>query len=350
SAQTNSREKKYTNTLALGAQGLILLQNGQTSNLRSGISWGFDAAWAKNTYGYKPWQQIYGYPDAGVDISFIRWFQRPLGEAFGIQGYYMFYLRRGKKHHFFLRPSAGYALFTKTANQPDNPDNRAIGSLVNYYLQAALGYSFQITKNNRFRINPYFAASHISNGNFRKPNGPLNFLSLYANFSYRIETETPKYQKKKLERFQQGIKVNLVGTISSVRNSVNDDHNFVVLTARGYLDKRIIRISAVNLGAEFIWSEAIQNEINSNPNSNPRDNPFRVGILAGHELFIGKLSLITQLGVLIYRPFKADIDTPVYARLGFKFYLTDFFFLVINLKTLGLGESDDVGYGVGFRF
>ena len=44
-----------------------------------------------------------------------------------------------------------------------------------------------------------------------------------------------------------------------------------------------------------------------------------LGLFVGHELFINKLSIETQLGYYVYKPFDYEID--VYQRIGAKYYL-----------------------------
>jgi hypothetical protein len=51
----------------------------------------------------------------------------------------------------------------------------------------------------------------------------------------------------------------------------------------------------------------------------------------GHELFINKLSIETQFGYYVYKPFKYDID--IYQRLVLKYYINKNIFAGIGLKT-----------------
>ena len=71
----------------------------------------------------------------------------------------------------------------------------------------------------------------------------------------------------------------------------------------------------------------------------------RVGIFIGHELFINRISLETQLGYYIYQPFKSE--QPIYDRLGMKYYITNKFFTGVSVKTHGfLAEAMEFVIGV----
>lgn len=77
----------------------------------------------------------------------------------------------------------------------------------------------------------------------------------------------------------------------------------------------------------------------------PNTDYKRVGVFVGHELFINKLSIETQVGYYIYKPFKEDLD--IYNRLGLKYYLTDNVFVVGGLKThLFVAEAFEFGIGI----
>lgn len=66
----------------------------------------------------------------------------------------------------------------------------------------------------------------------------------------------------------------------------------------------------------------------------------------GHELFINKLSLITQLGYYIYYPF--DFEGKTYQRVGLKRYFGDKWFVAITLKSHA-AKAEAVEFGLGVR-
>ena len=87
-----------------------------------------------------------------------------------------------------------------------------------------------------------------------------------------------------------------------------------------YADKRLSQVSAIQLGVDVFFSKFLKEEIRYNSIAYPEDNVDpdtdykRVGFLLGHELFINKMSLITQLGYYVYYPY--EFETRVYERLG----------------------------------
>ena len=72
----------------------------------------------------------------------------------------------------------------------------------------------------------------------------------------------------------------------------------------------------------------------------------RVGVFVGHELFINKMSFITQLGYYVYYPY--DFEGRVYNRIGLKRYFGDKVFGAITLKSHG-AKAEAVEFGIGVR-
>jgi hypothetical protein len=72
----------------------------------------------------------------------------------------------------------------------------------------------------------------------------------------------------------------------------------------------------------------------------------RIGVFVGHELFINKMSLVTQLGYYVYYPY--DFEGRIYNRIGMKRYFGDKFFGAITLKSHG-AKAEAVEFGIGVR-
>jgi hypothetical protein len=72
----------------------------------------------------------------------------------------------------------------------------------------------------------------------------------------------------------------------------------------------------------------------------------RVGLFAGHELFINKTSIETQLGYYVYYPFNFEGRT--YIRIGLKHYFGNNIFGAVTLKSHG-AKAEAVELGIGVR-
>jgi hypothetical protein len=343
------KERHYTNTIEAGVLGSIFIQNDEVEHLEQSLPWGVEASWVMNTYGKNHWQQVYNYPDLGAAFNY--WdFQNDedLGKLFGLMGIMNFYPFRKGKHNFMLRSGFGLALTTKHFTR-DNNKNIAIGNTLSYMVQGAIGYSFKLT--DRARFQPMVAITHISNGAYVIPNFGLNMVSIYVKGTYRIEKETPEYKKHELssEDWKEGVRVNIVPAIGAKEIDPPLGDKYIVLALTAYADKRLARVSAVNAGLDFIYNQAVDELIERDPNLQGDPTSLRLGALVGHELFLNRLSIITQLGLFLWRDYE-DSKSPFYVRLGLKFYLTKNLFISVTLKTEQFDTSDYVRYGIGYRF
>ena len=81
-------------------------------------------------------------------------------------------------------------------------------------------------------------------------------------------------------------------------------------------------------------------------NIDPDTDYKRVGLFVGHELFINKLSLVTQFGYYVYYPF--DFEGRTYQRIGLKRYFGDRWFGALTLKSHA-AKAEALEFGIGVR-
>ncbi len=124
---------------------------------------------------------------------------------------------------------------------------------------------------------------------------------------------------------------------------------FYIVSA--YADKRINVKSALQLGADVFFSNFLKELIYYQSVAFPEENVSgdedykRVGVFVGHELFINRTSLETQLGYYVYYPF--DFEGRTYLRIGLKRYISEKWFGALTLKSHGAkAEAVELGSGV----
>ena len=121
-----------------------------------------------------------------------------------------------------------------------------------------------------------------------------------------------------------------------------------------YADKRLSRKSAVHLGGDLFFSNFLKELIRFQSiafpelNVDGNEDYKRVGMFLGHELFISRLSIITQLGYYVYYPF--DFEGRTYLRIGLKHYFgkKNRWFGAVTLKSHA-AKAEAVEFGIGIR-
>jgi len=303
----------------------------------------------KRTFGIERWEQTYNYPDYGISFVYQNSKNTILGNNYGLYGHYNFYLL---KRNLFLRIGQGVAYNTNPFDLDDNPKNNAYGSrfLSSTYLM--LNYSRQNIFNG-FGIQAGIALVHYSNANVKAPNSSTNAFTFNLGLQYDLDAESSAdYILRPYSKYSEPISFNFV-----LRGGVNESDYiglgqkpFAVISA--YADKRITYKSSLQLGVEGFYSKSLKSEIQYLAAAFPEsgimgDEDYkRVGVFAGHELHLNKLSFVSQFGYYLYYPYK--FEDRIYLRVGLKYYINKTIFAAVTLKSHA-AKAEAIEFGLGVR-
>lgn len=330
--------------------GSIILHNPDISHLINAHPTGFILGFSKKSYGFKEWEREYKYPDTGFSFIYQDFKNSTLGKNLGVYAHYNFYFFKRKMQ---FRMGQGIAYNSNPYDKNDNFRNNAFGShfLSSTYLM--LNYRKEyITKHLGFKAG--ISIIHYSNANVKAPNTSTNTFAFNAGLVYYLDEykDIPFIENKETLSIKEPIRLNLVFRTGVNESDVINSGQFPFYIFSAYADKRLGRKSALQLGVDAYFSnflkELIQFQSISFPELgvNENDDYKRVGMFLGHELFVNKISVITQLGYYIYYPF--DFEGQVYNRVGLKRYFGDKWFAAVTLKSHG-AKAEAVELGVGIR-
>lgn len=252
-----------------------------------------------------------------------------------------------------LRVGQGIAYTTNPYDKVENFRNIAFGSRLMSSTYVMLNYK----KENlfkRFGVQAGLSLIHYSNANVKAPNTSINTIAFNVGVNYNLDdTSLIEYQKQEVtQNFAEPIKFNVV-----LRAGVNESdaigsgqYGFTILSV--YADKRLGRKSAIQLGTEVFFSNFLKEWIRYRAIAFPKgdiqgDEDYkRIGVFVGHELFINKLSVVTQLGYYVYYP--VDFEGQTYIRIGMKRYFGKKWFGALTLRSHA-AKAEAVEFGVGIR-
>ena len=348
-----SQEKEHTSYIDVNYfKGNITLHNNDILHLIKGHPEGVILGWSKKTYGFNPWEQRYNYPDYGVSFAYQNLKNDVLGNNYSLYAHYNFYFL---KRHLMLRIGQGLALTTNPYNKEENFRNIAFGSKVMSSTFLMLNYKKERIID-RFGLQGGLSFLHYSNANVKAPNASINSMVLSVGVTYNLDEEEPEYittfSDGKKEKFTQPIKYNFAFRSGINESDTVDSGQFPFYIFSAYADKRINIKSAWQFGADVFFSNFLKEHIYYRSVAYPGDHLSgeedhkRVGVFAGHELFINKTSLIAQLGYYVYYPY--DFEGRTYFRVGLKRYFSDKWFGAVTLKSHG-AKAEAVEFGIGVR-
>ncbi len=329
--------------------GSILLHNTDISHLISEHPSGVILGLSKQTFGHEGWEAVFNYPDTGISLVYQDMNNRTLGINLGVYLHYNFYLLR---RNLQFRIGQGIAYNSNPYDKEENFRNNAYGTHLMSSTFLVLNYlKPQLFKN--LGVKAGISLIHYSNANVKAPNTSTNTFAFNAGLVYDLEGErTTEFMVPERTEVEEPVRLNLVLRSGINESDVINSGQFPFYILSAYADKRLGRLSAVQLGSELFFSNFLKELIRFQAVSFPEldvdpDADFkRVGIFLGHELFVHKISVITQLGYYLYYPF--DFEGRVYNRVGVKRYFGDRWFAALSLKSHA-AKAEALELGIGIR-
>lgn len=328
----------------------IMLHSPELAHLITGHPEGVMIGFSKRTNGSEEWEAIYNYPDYGGYLLYQDFKNIQLGQCYAIGAHYNFYFL---KRHLSVKIAQGVALTTNPYHKTANSKNTAFGSRFMGNTNFVVNYKKENLFDN-FGIQAGFVFTHFSMGRMKSPNSGLNTIGVNVGVNYNFR----EVQYRKIDttlagkKFTEPVRCNFVfrGGVNESPVIGSGQKPFYHIGA--YADKRIGRKSALQLGTELFLTTANKEYIKFRAIAYPEapidaDTDYkRVGIFIGHELFINRLSIETQLGFYVYDP--SDLDVSFYDRVGMKYYITKKIFGALAVKTHGF-MAEALEFGVGVR-
>lgn len=329
--------------------GNIALHNNDILHLITGHPEGFIFGFNKKTFGNEAWQQRYNYPDYGVSFVYQDLKNKTLGNNYGLFAHYNFYFF---KRNLMLRIAQGLAYNTNPYDKIENPRNVAFGSKILSATYLMLNYKKERLFN-CFGLQAGLSLIHYSNANTQAPNTSINTIAFNLGLNYNLDEESEVYiDDLKDEKFSEPIKYNLAFRSGINESDVIGSGQFPFYIFSAYADKRLSHVSAVQFGADVFFSNFLKELIYYKSVAFPEENVSgdedykRVGLFVGHELYINRMSVETQLGYYVYYPY--DFEGRTYMRIGLKRYFGKQLFGAVTLKSHG-AKAEAVEFGIGVR-
>ncbi len=329
--------------------GSVILHNTDITHLITNHPTGFIASFNRKRYGYEEWEQEYNYPDTGISFIYQDMNNGTLGNNYSLYAHYNFYLF---KRNLQFRIGQGLAYNSNPYDKNQNFRNNAYGS----HFMSSTFLMFNYHKERIFEglgLKAGISLIHYSNANVVAPNTSTNTFAFNAGLIYDLDGgEKIEYIRREKVKVEEPIKYNLALRTGVNESDVIDSGQYGFFIVSAYADKRLSRKSAVQLGADFFFSNFLKELIRFQSISFPElnidaDTDYkRIGMFIGHELFISRLSIITQLGYYVYYPF--DFEGRTYNRIGLKHYFGKKWFAAITLKS-HTAKAEAVELGIGLR-
>jgi len=289
------------------------------------------------------WSTFYSKPQLGLKIFYMDLGLDISGNVFSVIPHAEFCWKSYKNGQLDFGVGTGVGYLTEKFDAKENPRNQAIGSNINAALQVSINLNHHLTDQWIFTAGA--TITHFSNGSFRTPNLGVNMptatMGLHYNFGERNHEFLDRdsmvwhpYQVSVAYAFKEQ-------NLARPQPFHLFNANLTYLKPKNYT--RDFRFGAdVFLDKTHVYYK--------DPNA-PRTglSPFEmteIGVFAGYQWLITRISLIGDIGVYLYKPSDAKFQT--YQRMGLLYHVTDDMFIKSTLK-IHFGTADFFDFGIGYK-
>lgn len=331
--------------------GSILPHSKKIKHLITGHPEGLFLAVNRKTFGDREWESRFNYPDFGVSFHYQNNKNETLGDMYGLFFHYNFYFL---KRNLMLRIGEGVAFNTNPYDKEENYRNVAYST----HFMPSTYFMLNYRKENIFAGLGLQAGAfliHHSNGTMKSPNTSTNTVGANIGVNYVFDNRNERNFISRTNRdsaYSEPVHYNLAFRSGVQESRVIGTGQYPFYFISAYADKKFTRSSALQAGVDLFVSPMYKNEIEYMAVAFPEHeidenlNSTRIGVFAGYELFISKLSFEGQLGVYVLDEYKAN--TALYQRLGLKYYFCKNFFAGTSLKT-HFSKAEAMEFSVGAR-
>lgn len=300
----------------------------------------------------KEYHEKMNFPLAGVSLTYIDHDNVDTGSSLAIGGFLQPTIATWGKHQLSNRVTFGMAYVENPFDPVNNQIQKAIGSNVNYYGEAQLLYTYQLSE--IIGVNAQTGITHISNAARKLPNAGLNIVFAGAGINYRISEHSSqvfgKFNQRNLP-YQLGELKHMLIFSAGARSVRALD--YAVFPAFGLSHLSALRYSALGswtMGLDVDYNRGYISErrlINQNSNGENPFYSFRPGVSAGHQLHMNRLSLLTQFAAYVIRPHANH--NYFYQRYGLHYQIGENWLVAAALRAHG-GRADYMEWSLGYRF
>lgn len=348
--------KAQTSTQAIGMTylgGNIFMHTPKIHVEQPAYSQALEISYAYQTRGKKQWHQLFGFPEAALNVCLAQNGSSELGWSYGFYPSIRFKAISFKQSYVFWKIGGGIGYSTKHWERTPYQDsvNNILGSAMNNFTMIQMGYRTKITNNLSLEAGVFF--HHVSNAAARSPNFGINTYGGLIGLHYHPQGFQFKYAKKEWPTSKQPIQLVSKAAISFSEEKISNGPIYAAYNFTLAGSKMIRHKSRLQLGTDLTYHAKLYALYKNNylfPGAERR-HAIRSSIFLGNEFVFGKIGLPLQLGVYLNRPIQGP---KIYQKLGMNYHfyhdnqqIVKDLFLILQLKThLAQAEYAEVGIGM----
>ena len=264
--------------------------------------YGFGFEYSKQANDSATYHLCSAFPRVGLQLQYFHYGTPILGNSYMASYFIQPVYRLSNRFNFFYRASVGICY----SDNPFNPNskidtlNQNYSLWINPYLQVTSGFGLRLSQYLSLDASGEF--NHISNGNVKRPNRGLNWLTASLSLVYKPNgSALPKYHRVH-DKYWSNRSWNY--TIGAMYVAKQDYAGFMAAYQRLYAvggfvegSKQIGRIHAFVTGVQAYYNDLkIDAPNGAVPYSPLKHSSVLAGVYVGHEFLMGRFILSQIIG------------------------------------------------------
>lgn len=329
------------------AQGSIIISHTQpVAHLVSSHPLGLELNVQRQTTGAAPWHAWYKYPKVGLALVYFDYRNPLLGQSYAATVYLSKTFARTARHDFSFRLGTGLAYFPTHYDLYTDRKNTFISSPLNATLQLRFEYDLALSEHLGLLL--ALGLHHYSNGATDKPNYGLNLPTVAVGLNYHQRRPAPVQPGYAPAPPDVGHNfLNFSTSAAFKKRSAFDPATYLVNSVTLAAGRRLNRKSNLLVGVEGFYDRSLRAaQLDTARSTSHLPDTRKASAFVGHELLLGRLALVTHLGVYFYNPYASNPF--YYERVGLKYHVTPWLFGAVDLK-VHRAAADALELKVGAR-
>lgn len=325
--------------------GGVLAHRSTMDSLAQNPFWGNELRIGLQTDGSKYWHELYNYPIFGLGLFTSNFYNDIIGKPKAAFLFMELPFLRKEKTYFSTSWSVGATFNINEYDSLINPQNIAIGTDVNVYIDFSFLYKYKIT--NRLELGAGIKLQHFSNGAYAYPNLGLNMFSGTASIAYSLGNAIEKY--KISEQKQSFKKYEVVPLFACGWRAKGQSHNHIRYfnsTTSISVNKRMNAKRTLGVGIDQFYQGYLIDSYEDKENVRKQDLMSYAAFLAS-DMVVNRFRLAVHLGFYMYKP--VEFGLPIYERVALRFYATEWLFGNMSIKAHG-AKAEFLEWGIGCTF
>lgn len=340
--------QEQLNGFAIGVRpevGTIIPHRVLMNHLVQGRTKGVNVHFLKQTDGEKTWHHSYNFPKLGGGV-YATDFGHDEVLGVGIGGYGVLYLPvvRYKRWGLSGKTGAGIAYVSKIFDQERNPKNNVISSHINSLIMLGLEVERRLDVG---ALNLSANLTHFSNGAAKMPNLGINLATVSLGYLHYLNPITfdERLKNKELQaEYDSSLSGYVFGVFSHRETYPTGGRSYPIGSLSFLLQKQLSPKLGVETYLDLFYNTA--NRTHLETPSIALGEILQVGVYSGVYLPVGKVSLLTGMGVYLRNNFKNF--GAFYHRFGMRYQFTERWMGNLTIKA-HWGRADYFEYGIAYK-